>query len=227
MKGKKLNFTIIELLMVISVIFILASLLLPSLKQARNKASTIVCTSNLKQMGQTFHLYGTDFNGMAPPFSTSLSGHDDILWSTLLWPYLYGDKNTAYNVPGYNGQYSVGINKKTIFACPSRDAKSASGHSTWFISYGLNYRFAEPVGHYLQTPYRFTRNQQASKTAAVIDSYSACAASGELNPYILDASKRHSNGNNVLYSDMHAAWKKFTDFPSHDMNIFWRYNGVN
>jgi hypothetical protein len=60
----------------------------------------------------------------------------------------------------------------------------------------------------------------------VIDSYS-CGASYEQLSHIMDASKRHFSGNNVLYSDVHVGWKKYAEFPSHDMNIFWRWNGVN
>ncbi len=44
-------FTLIELLVVIAIISILAALLLPGLKQARNQAKQIACMAHLKQVG--------------------------------------------------------------------------------------------------------------------------------------------------------------------------------
>lgn len=56
-------FTLIELLVVIAIIAILAAMLLPTLKKARDSAKNIICKTNLKQVGLVSQMYSTDFNG--------------------------------------------------------------------------------------------------------------------------------------------------------------------
>ncbi len=63
----KQRFTLIELLVVIAIIMILTSLLLPSLKMAREQARLASCRSNLKQLGTACLLYADSNNGWYPP----------------------------------------------------------------------------------------------------------------------------------------------------------------
>lgn len=59
-------FTIIELLVVISIIVMLVSLLLPALRQAREAARSAKCLSNVRQVSVTTHQYATDYDGGCP-----------------------------------------------------------------------------------------------------------------------------------------------------------------
>ncbi len=63
---KKRAFTMIELLVVIAIIALLLSVILPSLKMAREHAGRIVCADHLKILGQALHLYAQAQNDFLP-----------------------------------------------------------------------------------------------------------------------------------------------------------------
>src|SRR5690349_12875423 len=60
------GFTLVELLVVIAIIALLAALLLPALRGARDRAKEASCTSNIRQLYTLFNVYGDDNNQYLP-----------------------------------------------------------------------------------------------------------------------------------------------------------------
>jgi prepilin-type processing-associated H-X9-DG protein/prepilin-type N-terminal cleavage/methylation domain-containing protein len=64
-------FTLVELLIVIGIIALLISILLPAMSQARHSARTVICASNLRQIGLGLQLYVNENEGFFPGPNTS------------------------------------------------------------------------------------------------------------------------------------------------------------
>ncbi len=82
---KKSGFTLIELLVVIAIIAILAAILFPVFAQAREKARSISCLSNLKQLANGFMMYSQDYDECLP---LSVRTPTPIYWHEVVQPYL-------------------------------------------------------------------------------------------------------------------------------------------
>lgn len=70
--SRKNGFTQMELLAVIGIIALLASLLLPALTGAKKKSRQVICFSQLRQLGLALHMYDDDL-GTRPDSMQSLA----------------------------------------------------------------------------------------------------------------------------------------------------------
>jgi prepilin-type N-terminal cleavage/methylation domain-containing protein len=64
--SKRNGFTLVELLVVVSIIALLLAILLPALNRARQTAQGIACTTQLRQFGMAIHLYAQENNNYLP-----------------------------------------------------------------------------------------------------------------------------------------------------------------
>ncbi len=117
--GKPEKFTLVELLVVIVIISLLASLLLPALRNAVATARGIRCCAQLKNIGIALTGYADDFGNYIPPDSYTYGSP----WSTLLEKYLGEPPKIAWNarVPA------------SIFRCPA--TRMYPGNTQVFHSY--------------------------------------------------------------------------------------------
>ena len=110
--------------MVIAIIAILAALLLPSLKSARDSARAASCMSNLRQLGTGIHLYANEYDGNAPePGGRVASSYEARCGQWLC-------QSSPRQWMGLGHLYELGyVRDIKAFYCPGNDPMKFGGYS--------------------------------------------------------------------------------------------------
>lgn len=182
---QKNSFTLIELLIVITIIAVLAAMLLPALKGARDKAKVAVCQGNLKQIGLAMLMYAQDnddyFPSSAQKYSRALDNP-----AVGLWPTYISDRRVFHCPVG-------------IYAAFAGDAKIGNDSSDYQVR-GEN---SSTGGYSLK---------KVLPTVGFITDRFMGYYPGDpgVNPPNIYAG--HPNGVNILCFDGHVKWYNRSDF---------------
>lgn len=112
---KKSAFTLIELLVVIAIIALLLSIVLPSLKKAKDKTRDIVCRSHVRGIGVAMLLYLNDNESRAFDNSGS-NGH---LWYDNTGSIITPDNASWWSDAYWGLGYRAYSSDEKVFSCPS------------------------------------------------------------------------------------------------------------
>ncbi len=210
---KKL-FTLIELLVVIAIIAILAAMLLPALSKAREKAESISCVSNLRQLGMSYKMYSTDSKRFVVPCWVTYSLQPEIYayWFDLIQSYAGDD--ALFECP--TGTYSYGNYRPSKIANSSLTPMNpvVCGYTNYAWMYGYQ---NSPGNSMNKGPRRESDYKKPSGDITLFDG---------TWPYVNDddwyvnfngtssqrmVKKRHSDQYNALFQDAHVENKSVID----------------
>jgi len=191
------GFTLVELLVVISVIMMLTGIFLPALNRARQAGRSVVCLSNVRRLALAGTMYIDDNDGEFPPFRMKKSNLADTIpyvnkYGRVMprWQWFFDhtigpviDPSPYVISPGDTfGDSDTLIMTNDYFICPSF---KHSSFDKWDIrngSYGYNYQY---LGNsrirdvrFENFPVRQIKIQRPSETVIIADSRGACGETG-------------------------------------------------
>ena len=213
---KRRKFTLLELLVVIAIIAMLASMLLPALKEARSYSKQITCLSNQRQISFCINNYCDDYNNWYVPWALTTVG------GGCRWPW--GLQNLGYikvDDADINGIY---MRASRIFRCPGEKYRGNCG----LVEAALNPALGQDHDQFSGSHYginSFTnlnvdgfwikRNQVSVPSIRILLADSSVAARflpySDYIQYRQSTWPRHSEIVNVVYVDGHGERHKPAD----------------
>jgi prepilin-type N-terminal cleavage/methylation domain-containing protein/prepilin-type processing-associated H-X9-DG protein len=152
-KRARHGFTIVELLVVVAIIAILASLLLPAIARASGQGRQIFCQNNLRQLGVAWTVYAGDhddritYNLGSTEIKAMLARGQKYNWANSLmnWELDSSNTNELLNTQASIGPY-VSANPR-VFRCPSDTALSRIQRSAGWDHRSRTYSMNAMVGN--------------------------------------------------------------------------------
>ncbi len=145
---KQAGFTLIELLVVIAIVAILAALFFPVFAQARRRAYSATCASNLRQAGVAFGMYTSDYDGLYPIAIDPADRDTPQIWDSFP-PF----KALIPQLPWLHEVLQPYVKSKELFHCPADTGigiedftgQVLNAKPTSFGKYGTSYLYRTEI----------------------------------------------------------------------------------